>query len=70
MSLQEQLIRSRTARTALAVVVNGKHLRQPQLSELAWHLHALDEKRNLEKCKPMSDEHMMQEAVKWARMQR
>ena len=67
MSLQEQLIRSRTARTALSVVIDGKHLQQPQLSELAWHLSAMDEKRKLEKGEPMSDSHMMQEAVEWAR---
>ena len=54
---------SRFVQAALSV----KRLQQPQLAELAWHLHEMDRKRQAVKGKPMSDDHLKQEAWAWAR---
>lgn len=66
-SYQAALARDRFAQAALSVIVNGKYLRQPALTDLAWYLHELDLKHQKEKGKPMTDDHLKQEAVKWAR---
>ena len=67
-SYQSALIRDRYAQAALAVTtVMGKRLLQPDLTECAWYLAGLDAKRLLEKGKPMSEDHLKQEAVKWAK---
>lgn len=67
MTIAEALLRDRFAQAALSVVIDGRRLQQPQLTDLAWHLNALNYKRIAEKGKPMSDDHLKQEAVKWAK---
>ena len=66
-SFQAALMRDRYAQAALSVSVDGKRLLQPDLTDCAWHLKSLDVKREKEKGKQMSDDHLKQEAVKWAR---
>lgn len=66
-TLQEELIGDRFAQAALSVTIKGWHLKQPELMDLVWHLHYVNMKRMVEKGKPMSDDHLKQEAVKWAR---
>ena len=64
---QEQLLTDRYAQAALSVNIKGALLQQPYLSSCAYHLLALDVKRIEEKGRPMSADHLKQEAVKWAR---
>ena len=68
MTFQADLSRDRFAQAALSVMIDGKYLQQPELSALAWYLHEKNEKRLKEKGKPMSDDHLKQEAVAWARL--
>jgi hypothetical protein len=64
---QAKLARNRFSQAALSVSIDGHLLQQPYLTDLAWHLYDMDEKRKHEKGKPMSDDHLKQEAVKWAK---
>lgn len=66
-TFQSALLRDRFAQAALSVIVDGKHLLQPDLIDLAWHLSVLNDKRIAEKGKPMSGDHLKQEAAKWAK---
>ena len=67
MSEQSLLAKDRLAQAALSVQVNGKWLQQPMLHELVWHLHKHNQIRIKQKGKPFSDDHLKQEAVKWAK---
>lgn len=67
-SYQEMLLRNRFAQAALSVSVKGQRLLQPDLGDCAGHLSGLDFKRQQEKGQSMSNDHLKQEAVKWARV--
>jgi len=62
-SYQAALLRYRYAQAALRV--HG--LTQPRLSECASHLAEMDEKRQQLKGRSMTEDHLTQEAVEWAR---
>ena len=57
----------RLGRYEHAALAVRPRLRQPALSELAFHLSEINEKRLAEKGKPLSEDHVKQEAVKWSR---
>jgi hypothetical protein len=68
LTYQSALAKDRFAQAALSVVIGGRCLLQPDLSDLAEHLYWLDRNRQRDKGKPMGDDHLKQEAVRWARM--
>ena len=62
MTYQQDLLKDRFAQAALTT-----KLKQPELGKLAFFLQGLNDKRLEEKGKPMSDDHLRQEAVKYER---
>lgn len=61
--MQRELMHDRFALAALSVA----DLKQPELGECAWYLFDMDARRQIKKGKPMTDDHLKQEAVKWAK---
>jgi hypothetical protein len=57
----------RFALAALHVRLNGDRLHQPDLANLADALELMDQHRQKTKGKPMSDDHLKQEAVRLAK---
>ena len=60
MTYQEALLHNRFVQAALVT-----KLKHPALGRLAQHLCSMDEKRQREKGRKMSDDHLKQEAIKW-----
>ena len=64
MSYADQLLGDRYCKAALSV---HPYLQQPRLQNCAMYLMVMDMKRDEVGKKPMTDDHLKQEAVKWAR---
>lgn len=66
MTLAQDLLHDRYAQAVLSVSLNGRPIRQPLLSDIAWKLCEMNENRIREKGKSMSDDHLKQEAKRLA----
>lgn len=62
LTYQQEFARDRFAQASLY-----SRLQQPELAELAQHLFDLNAKRLAEKGRPMTDDHLKQVSVAWAK---